>query len=188
MNKILGCWVIAVAALAPASVAAASDRWIHVRVDDAGDERARVDIQVPVGLVSTLLPALNGRHGGGTIRVDGSHADLAELRSCWNAVRAAKDGDYVTVRDHDSNVRVSKSNGFLLMSVDDRGGRGRVRLKMPLPLVDAVLASGDTVDLEAVGSALEKTAVGDLLTVDDEDSHVRVWIDTAAAPAREDRP
>jgi hypothetical protein len=188
MKQILGCWITACVALAPGAAAASGDRWIHVRVDDTGDERAHVDIQVPVGMVQTLLPALNGRHGGHSIRVDGKQMELEDLRSCWNAVRASKDGDYVTVKDHDSDVRVSKSNGFLKLNVNDRAGASKVRMTIPISLVDAVLASGDRIDLDAVGNALAKAGVGELLTVDDEDSHVRIWIDDDAAPAREDRP
>ena len=185
MKQLLGCWITACVALAPGAAAASGDRWIHVRVDDTGDDRAHVDIQVPVGMLQTLLPALNGRHGGHAIRVDGKQVDLAELRNCWKAVRDSKDGDYVTVKDHDSDVRVSKSGGFLKLNVSDRGGTSHVRMTIPLPLVDAVLASGDNIDLGAIGNALAKAGAGELLTVDDNDSHVRIWVDDEAAPARE---
>jgi len=175
-----------VAASATAAVAA-DDRWIHVRVDETDGDKGRVDIQVPIGLVSTLLPALKGKHGRGSIHFDGSDVDLAELRGYWNAVRAAADGQYVTVRDEDSDVKISKSGGFFRLSVDERGGGSRVRMKVPIQLVDAVLSGGDTIDLGAVGGALAKVPSGEILTVDDEDSHVRIWIDDDAAPAREDR-
>ena len=186
MKKILGCLLLASVAMVPARALASDDRWIHVRVDDADGARGRVDIQVPIGLVSSLLPALKGAHGRGTIRVDHNRMDIAELRSYWNAVRAAKDGDYVTVRDEDSDVRISKSAGYLRLTVDDKGGGSRVRMKIPLPLVDAALVGGDTLDLAALGKALASAPMGELLTVDDEDSHVRIWIDAHPAPARED--
>lgn len=183
MKKLLGSVLFASVALGASQASAADDRWIHVRVDDADGAKGRVDIQVPIGLVSSLLPAFRGSHAHGSIQIDGKQA---ELRNYWNAVRAAKDGDYVTVRDDDSDVRISKSGGYFRLSVDDKGGGGRVRLKLPLPLVDAVLSGGDTIDLDAVGVALAKAPSGELLTVDDDDSHVRIWIDSKAAPARED--
>ena len=185
MKKTLGCLVLAWVA---GGAAAADDRWIHLRVDDADGAKGRVDIQVPLELASSLLPALKGAHGHGSIHLDGEHADLAEIRGYWNAVRAAKDGDYVTVREQDSDVRISKSGGYLRLSVDDKGGGNRVRLKVPLPLVDAILVGGDPIDFDAIGRALAKAPVGELLTVDDEDSHVRIWIDAKAALVREDRP
>jgi len=187
MRRLLGALVLA-SVTGSVSAAASDDRWIHVRVDDAGGEDGRVDIQVPVGLVSTLLPALKGKGGHGGIHVDGKDVDMEEIRGYWNAVRAAKDGEYVTVRDAESDVRISKSAGFLRVTVDDRDGGSRVRMKMPIPLVDAVLAGGNSLDLDAVGAALAKIPVGEILTVDDEDSHVRIWIDGEAAPARGDRP
>ena len=187
MKKLVGALVLS--SLAGSTFAAVSDdRWIHVRVDDAGDEHGRVDIQVPVGLVSTLLPALKGKGGHGGIHVDGKDVDMAEIRGYWSAVRLAKDGEYVTVRDEDSDVRISKSGGFLRVSVDDRDGGSRVRMKMPIPLVDAVLSGGNSLDLDAVGAALARIPVGEILTVDDDESHVRIWIDGEAAPAREARP
>jgi hypothetical protein len=120
--------------------------------------------------------------------VDGDAVDLEEIRGYWSAVRSAKDGEYVTVRDADSDVRVSKRGGYFLLNVDDKGGRSRVRMKLPLPLVDAVLDGRDSINLEALGGALAKAPPGEILTVDDEDSHVRIWIDAAAAAPREDAP
>jgi hypothetical protein len=185
MNKILGSLVIACSALGFATAADAGEKWVHIRVDDAGEADARVDIQFPVGLVSALLPALKGKRGAHAVHLDGSSVDMAELRNYWSAVRDAKDGAYVTVRDADSSARISKSRGFLRLLVNDQGGTSRVRMTVPVPFVDAVLAGGDTVDVDSIGTALDKAPLGDLLTVDDENSHVRIWIDTEAAPARE---
>jgi len=187
MKKLLGCLVL-VGVAGGAAAAASGDRWIHVRVDDADGDKGRVDIQVPIGMVQSLLPVLKGAHAHGSIQVDAQSMDLAEFREYWTAVRTAKDGEYVTVRDEDSNVRIAKRGGNFLLSVDDKGGKSRVRMKVPLPIIDAVLAGGDSMDLGALGGALAKAPTGEILAVDDEDSHVRIWIDEAAAPAREDTP
>ena len=186
MMRILGYLVLACVTGFAARASASDDRWIHVRVDDAEGSGGHVDIQVPIGMVSSLLPVLNGAHGRGSIHVDHQRVDVAELRSYWNAVRTAKDGEYVTVRDEDSDVRISKSGGYLRVSVDGKGDGGRVRMKIPVSLVDAALVGGDSIDLEAIGKALANAPVGELLTVDDDDSHVRIWIDAQPSPARED--
>jgi hypothetical protein len=174
--------------VAVGTAAASDDRWIHLRVDDADGDKGRVDIQVPVALVSSLLPVLKQAHAHGSIHVDADSVDLEEIRGYWSAVRSAKDGEYVTVRDADSDVRVSKRGGLFLVSVDDKGGKSRVRMKLPLPLVDALLDGKDSIDIAALGGALAKAPAGEILTVEDENSHVRIWIDTAAAPPREDQP
>lgn len=188
MKRILGCLVLACVGGVAGRAIASEDRWIHVRVDDADGARGHVDIQVPVGMVSSLLPMLNRAHCHGAIHVDGKRADLAELRGYWNAVRAAKDGEYVTVRDEGSDVRLSKSGGYLRLNVDEKGDGSRVRMKIPLPLVDAALIGGDTIDLDAIGKALANVPAGELLTADGEDGHVRIWIDAQPAAAREDAP
>jgi hypothetical protein len=184
MKKILGCLVLV--AVTGGIAAASDDRWIHVRVDDANGAKGRVDIQVPIALVSSLLPMLKNAHAHGSIHVDADSVDLQEIRGYWTAVRSAKDGEYVTVRDADSDVRVSKRGGYFLVNVDDKAGKSRVRMKLPLQLVDAVLDGKDSIDINALGGALAKAPAGEILTVDDEDSHVRIWIDAAAAPPRED--
>jgi hypothetical protein len=186
MKKILGYLVLACATGIASRASASGDRWLHVRVDDADGAGGHVDIQVPIGMVSSLLPALKGAHGRGSIHVDGKGVDISELRGYWNAVRAAKDGEYVTVRDEDSDVRISKSGGYLRVNVDGKGDGGRVRMKLPVPLVDAALVGGDSIDLEAIGKALADAPLGELLSVDDDDSHVRIWIDAEPAAARED--
>lgn len=139
MKKLLGCLVV-VAVAGGSAIAASDDRWIHVRVDAQDGNKGRVDIQVPIGMVQSLLPMLKLAHAHGSIHVD------------------------------------------------DKEGRSQVRMKVPLPLIDAVLAGGDTLDSGALGTALAKAPAGELLAVDDEDAHVRIWIDGAAAPAREEAP
>jgi hypothetical protein len=187
MMKLLGCLLLA-GVLAFSTAIASDDRWIHIRVDDADGAKGRVDIQVPITLVSSLLPVLKQAHGHGSIHVDADPVDLEQIRGYWSAVRSAKDGEYVTVRDADSDVRVSKRGGYFLVNVDDKGGRSRVRMKLPLPLVDAVLDGKDSINLNTLSDALAKAPAGELLTVDGEDGHVRIWIDAAAAPPREDTP
>ena len=186
MKNILRSLILAGVVGYAGQASASDDRWIHVRVDDAEGAGGHVDIQVPIGMVSSLVPLLKGAHARGTIQVDHSRVDVAELRSYWNAVRSAKDGEYVTVRDEDSDVRISKSGGYLRVTVDGKGDDGRVRMKIPVSLVDAALVGGDSIDFEAIGKALANVPAGELLTVDDDDSHVRIWIDAQPAPARED--
>jgi hypothetical protein len=185
MRRTWGCLVLA--GFVGGAAIASEQRWIHVKVDGNGDG-GHVDIQVPVELVSTVLPVLGASRAHGGIQVDGKSMDLAELRGYWTALKATKDGEYLTVRDADSDVKVGKRDGCVDVAVDDKAGKSRVRMKIPLPVLDAVLTGGDTVDAGALGAALAQAPVGELLAVDDEDSHVRVWIDRDAAPARKEKP
>ena len=188
MRSVLRAIMITSMAASGAWAGATDDRWIHVRVDDQGGGNGRVDIQVPIAMVSALLPMLKDKPSSGTVHIDGADVDLDQMRDYWAAVRDAKDGEYITVRDEDARVRIAKSSGRLLLNVDESAGGGRLRMKIPLPLVDAVLAGGKALDLTSIGRALEKSPCGELLSVDDENSHVRMWIDATPAAAREDRP
>jgi len=182
MKKIRVQVALAGAIALSVGTARATDRWIHVRVDERDEGHAHVDLQVPIGMVSGLLPLIKEKRGSGTIRVDGHETDIREMRGYWAAVRSAKDGEYVTIHDDDANVRVAKSGGLVLVNVDEHDG-GRVRVKLPVAIVDAALGgSENTVDVDALVRALASVPMGDLVTVEDEDSHVRIWIDDAPAP------
>ena len=68
---------------------------------------------------------------------------------------------------------------FLLVNVDDAEGGEKVRVRMPLALVDALLDSenGDnSLNLAAALKVLSEFE-GDLVTVQDGDEMVRIWID-----------
>lgn len=172
-----------------ASAAGRADRWIHLRVEERSGGGARVDVQVPVAMLSSLMPALQVRLDRGTIACDGTDVSLAELRAYWTAARKSRDGEYVTVRDAESHVRVAKINGWVHINVDEKSGdRERVRIRVPVPVVDALLGGDQTVDLAAVGRALEKAPDGELIRVEDGDDEVRIWIDGRPAPSREDGP
>lgn len=189
MKRLIGVVMIAGAVGSGAWAGTSSDRWIHIRVDDNDDGPGRVDIQVPVSMVSGLLPALKDHavgHGG--IHLDGTDVDIREIRGYWAALRDAKDGEYVTIKDADSKVRIAKKSGVFLVNVDETSGGEKVRMTLPMAFVDAVLAGGETLDLDALARALERAPSGELLTVDDHESHVRIWIDAAPAAAREDAP
>lgn len=179
------------AVLAPsASAAADSARWIHVRVDEDGERGARVDVQVPLSMVSALLPTLKSKvevHDG---RLDfgDDEMTLAELRGYWTAVKAAKDGNYVTVRDGQDTVRIAKRGGIVHVDVSENRGSGRVKVRLPVPLVDAFLAEEDTVDVAQLVKALSNVPNGEIVAVDDDESRVRIWIDDKPEPSREDAP
>lgn len=163
-----------------AGTAAASDRWLHVRVQEFSGDEETVSINVPLQLVEALLPTINtNEFSGGKIRL-GSHDEFEELdlREMLAALRDAPDADFVTVRSKTEQVRVAKENGFLLVNVDEQDGGDRVRVRMPLEVVEAMLSAGETeLDLMAALAALAEYDAGDLITVESDDSHVRIWID-----------
>lgn len=181
--------ILALSMLVPPALGADSGRWIHVRVDEDGDRGSRVDVQVPLGMISAVLPTLKAKIDlQGHVDVGDGDLSLPEMRAYWAAVKDAKDGNYVTVRDGSDEVRVAKRNGMVHVDVSENGGTGKVKLRVPVPLVEAVLGDGDTLDLDAVVRALGTVPSGELISVDDDDGRVRIWIDDRPEPSRDDTP
>jgi hypothetical protein len=158
------------------------DRWLHVRVTNpnSGDESVRVN--VPLELAEKILPTINQRrlHSG---KVSFSEADChgVDVRAILDAVRTSKDGEFVTVQNKDSDVRVAKQNGYLLVHVFEKNHprKSRVEVKVPIKVVDAMFSAGkDELDLVAALHALSSQGDTELVSVKDEENTVRVWLDS----------
>jgi hypothetical protein len=174
-------------ATAGAAAAATAQRWIHVHVDEEDGTGARVTLNLPIGLVEAALPMVDSdsfRGGkGARIRVNGEDFDCRQLRNLWAALREAQDAPYAIVEERDQTVRVEKSGGFMLIGVTPKNAHGdRVNMRVPLPVVDALLSgSDDEIDLGAALRALaDSGATGELVAVDDDKTTVRIWIDDRA--------
>ncbi|MBZ5638764.1 MAG: hypothetical protein LAO51_08400 [Acidobacteriia bacterium] len=185
MNRIaiLGMLVAALSVL-PLSPAAAADQWLHVSVDEHGPDGATVRVNVPVDLVTKVLPLVrHERFSGGKVKVRVGDEDMsaADLRAMWEAVRSSRDGDYVTVNGPKEKVRVAKRGEFLLVEArEDKEKPTNVEVKIPLAVVDALFSGAEKDELNVVAAveALARYGGGDLVTVNDDDSHVRIWIDS----------
>lgn len=172
-----------------AAQTAKGDRWLHVRVvskDSSGDT---VRVNVPLELAIKILPAINQRHlHGGRIEICDTHMNDIDLRALLEAVRTTKDGEFVTVQGREDEVRVAKENGYLLVHVRDRrherGERktereSRVEVRVPMTVVNALLSGGkNELDLVAAMHALAEHPDTELVTVQDEENTVRIWLDS----------
>ena len=171
------------AASAPQSPSAAKqDRWLHVRVEnpEAKDEIVRVN--VPLELAERVLPTIDrDRLHHGKVRVDKFDCHGVDLPALLDAVRASKDGEFVTVQNKDADVRVAKQNNYLLVHVIDKNHskRSHVEVKVPMRVVEALLSSGkDELDLVAGLHALSSQGDTELVSVKDAQNTVRVWLDS----------
>jgi hypothetical protein len=167
--------LLALALVVEAPVAA--ERWLHVRVIEGADTGVRLD--VPLSVAEAMLPtiqadALDGDH----LRWDGEDLDGTELRAILEALADAPDGDFVTVRRPGESVRVGKEGRFLLVHADDSSER--VRVRVPIAAIEAMLAGdGSELDLAAGLQALAEFDGEDLVTIESDDAHVRIWIDNS---------
>jgi len=174
---------------------AKSEQWIHVRVESKEDRGETVRVNVPIEMAEKVLPAIHDKNlHDGKVRVDCDkmNKDL-DLRTILDAVRSARDGEYVTVQSRENNVRVAKNGGYLYVHVTDKAGtdktaaksaqktaahESKVEIKVPMKVVDALLSAGkDELDIVAALKALSAHGDTDLVTVKDEENTVHVWVD-----------
>ncbi len=192
MRRILSALTILVW-LGSATAALAAERWVHVKVNETGEDGERVRVNFPLSLAEKILPTINAHKlHNGKVTVDEHDFKEVDLRALLDAVRTAQDNEYVTVESKHENVRVAKSGGFMLIKVretphpskkeKESGATPKVHtvdVKIPFTVVNALLSGEkDELDLVAGLRALGQYDNLELVTVNDEDSSVRIWIDT----------
>ena len=154
-----------------------------------------VRVNVPIEMAEKVIPAIHKDNlKNGRLHIDNAHMDDVDLRAVLDAVRTAKDGQYVTVQSHENNVKVEKKAGTLYIYVTDKeakkaakddsakaasGNESKVEVKVPMKVVDALFSAGkDELDLVAALKALSANGDVELVSVKDSESTVRVWIDS----------
>lgn len=183
MNKrifLSGCLALI---LATTASVASNDLWLHIKVGEKGRGSENVNINVPLSMIEALLPMIDTPElRGGRIRVQ-HHLDDdlfggVDLRKVLEALRDAPDADFVTVKSDDESVRVAKERGMLRIDVDSRWDSEKVRVTVPLAMVEAMLGGDpDEIDIIAGIRALADHGAGDLVTVESDDETVRIWVD-----------
>jgi hypothetical protein len=151
-------------------------------------------VNLPLSVVEAVLkasPDMIERHGRIHFgRHDGEHGHglkLADLRRVWKELAAVGDAELVTVESEDENVKVQRKGDLVQVFVEQKERTGKdgkklkgaeqVRVEVPVSLVDALLSGeGEEANVEAAITELRKRR-GDIVRVQDDDSHVRVWID-----------
>lgn len=168
------------AIFASAVVASPSMRYLHVRVMQAKTHEL-VRVNVPLSLAAQIIPAINhGKLRNGKVEIGGFHADDINLKMILDALKNAPAGDFVTVQAPDSNVRVAKEHGQLIVHVVDKHSKQNVDVTIPWEVAQA-LTSGtneNELNIEAGIKALEAAGDVTLVAVTGTDETVRVWIDS----------
>jgi hypothetical protein len=173
-------WFVGIVLLCLGSIGVAADsRWIHLRVEDPdNDESIRID--VPVSMLHSILPSIDLDELDEDWLVDGGRHDGLNLRELLAAVSDAPDGDFVKIRSREEHVRVGKEDGLLIAEVDNPDEGERVRVRIPIVVVEALVSRGDDrLDLEAALEALAPYDGEELITVESDDERVRIWIDSS---------
>jgi hypothetical protein len=188
------CAFLPAASLAQTS--SKTDQWIHVRVESKEDKGETVRVNVPIEMAEKVLPAINHDNlQGGKVRIGSAHLNDVDLPTLLDAVRSAKDGEYVTVQGEEDNVRIAKNAGYLYIQVtekksgeksakhveskDNSAKESKVEIKVPMKVVDALFSAGkDELDVVAALRALSSNGDTELVSVKDDENTVRIWIDS----------
>ncbi len=172
---------LAVSFVLPTTAQAADPSlWLHVKVHEQTGERAQITVNLPLTLVETAAALITDEaQAAGRIRFDHADLDVAELRALINSLKSSPDMQFITVESDRENVQIAKDRGYLIARVHEQGERsGKVMARIPMPVVEALVSgSGDQLDVRAAVVALAAHGEGEIVTVDEQDSTVRVWID-----------
>lgn len=153
-------------------------RWFHVHVTEAEDG-AEVRVNLPLAFIEKAV-SMMPEEVSDEVRVELNDAgfEVDELRELWQELRTSPDATFVTVDSADEKVQVRKEGNFLVARTTESTPDGaQVNVRFPLDVVDALFSGDpDRLDLAAAIRALAAYE-GDMVTVQDRDNRVRIWID-----------
>src|SRR5438477_9725943 len=114
--------VAAVLIAAVTLYASSVERYLHVRVSNPRTHEL-VRVNLPLSLAEKVVPAINhGQLQHGKVQVGDFTTDV-DVRAILNALKTAPEGEFVTVQENDSDVRVAKEHGQLVVHVVDKAGK-----------------------------------------------------------------
>ena len=170
--------------------AAPADRFLHVQVSDSGRNGENVNVNLPLGVAEKVLPTINKgplHNGRVTVPTDALNDALQgiDVPTILDAVRTSPDNQIVSVKQGTQNIDVSKSHGNIIVHIKDSKLRGEnVDVTVPLSVVNALFNGTQKGELDVAAALQELDKVGNdfLVTVEDANEHVRVWIDSQSQP------
>ncbi len=185
MNRRILCIPLLILVLALPSLAfagrgdkAESGPWIHIEVREAGEDGASVNVNLPISLADVALQMVDEKSGEHPrFRVEDTDITVEEMRELWNEVRKAGDAEFVTVKERDATVSISRKGGDVLVNVDGDDGE-KVRIELPVAVVDALLSgTGEELNIAAAIEEMKDMDKGEIVRVEDGGDTVRIWID-----------
>lgn len=185
---LMAAFITPAAAQAQTQAKDTDGKWLHVRVIEEGEKGESVRVNIPLALAEAILPSIKVKHfDKGKVKLEDhmrAHIEEVDLRAILDAVKTAQDGEFVTIESKNrDNVRVAKKGGYLLAEVRERDKDGKDRekvdVKVPMTVVEALLSGGkDELDILAAIRALARHGDTELVSVQDRNTTVRVWVDS----------
>ena len=180
MKKALNLLALAllVASLSSPLVAQKKDSWFHVEVKENKTEPKYVKVNLPLSMVDVALNVIQDKKlNKGKFKLPTDDVSIADMRKIWSELKKTGNAEFVTVQQKNETVRVAKDGNYVVVKITENK-KQKVDLRVPVSVVDALLAgSGDELDIKGALLAMQKQNAGEILTVNDNETQVRVWID-----------
>jgi hypothetical protein len=177
----------AVALFFVASGLLAQERWFHIRVTETGADPTNVAVNMPLSLIEAALKLVPEQvHQEIDVELNEVDFDLDDLRQFWKDVKDVDDATFVTVESPDQTVKIAKEGDMLVARTTERTADGaQVDVRFPFAVLDALFQGTGEHELDLVGAAraLAQYGDGDIVSVNDGTSQVRVWVDDVNEPA-----
>lgn len=161
--------------------AAPAERFLHVQVSEANQSGENVNVNLPLEVAEKVLPTIDrGPLHQGRVTLNRNQLNGIDLPAILEAIRTSPDNKLVTVTQKDENVEVSKSDGNIVVHVNQAGKRGdNVNVTVPISVATALFSTAhqNEIDVAAALQALDKAGDSFLVTVENATEHVRVWVD-----------
>jgi len=164
------------------SAMAQSSHWLHFSVEKAGAEGEQVKVNVPMGLVETVLPMLEENElTKGKMKLDKMPLTVSQIREIWQSLKSEGDFELASIQDGETDVRIFKEGDYLYVKSSEEA-KEEVSVTIPAPVVDALLSGeGEELNLMAAAKALAQSDEGELVSIKDGNETVRIWVDTTNA-------
>jgi len=169
--------------LATFAFAATTTRYIHVRVSSPGTHEL-VRVNLPLTLAEQVIPAINhGQLRDGKVRIGHLDANNVNVRAILEALKAAPEGEFVSVQHVGNDVRVAKEHGIMVVHATDKQSKQNVDVTIPWDVAQALISetSQNQLNVEAAVRALENVGDMNLVNVTGQDQTVRVWVDSRSS-------
>ncbi len=171
---------VAILVTGTALFAASPERYLHVRVSNPTTHEL-VRVNLPLSLAEKVIPAIhNEQLKNGKVEIGDFKANEVDVRAILDALKTAPEGEFVTVQEPDSDVRVAKEHGQLVVHVTDKHGKEKVDVTIPWEVAQALISetTDNQLNISAAIKALENIGDATLVTVVSSEESVRIWIDS----------
>jgi hypothetical protein len=152
--------------------------WFHLEVRENKGEPELVKVNLPMSMVDVALRiAQEKKLHNGRIKLPSNEISVPDMRELWNDLKKAGNADFVTVEKKNERVRIAREGSFVIINVLEKDA-SKVDVRVPVAVVDALLTgTGDELDIKAALLAMQQKNIGDIVTVNDQQTQVRLWID-----------